>query len=38
MVVDQDPTTVDVVAAVAVVFLSAKVVSLVELLQEKRET
>jgi hypothetical protein len=38
MVVDQDTTTVDAVAAAAVVLLSAKMVSLVELLQEKRET
>jgi hypothetical protein len=42
VVVDQDPTTVDVdvamVAATAVVFLAAEVVSLVELLQEKGET
>jgi hypothetical protein len=40
VVVDQDPTTmdVDVVAVAAMVFLVVEVVSLVELLQEKGDT
>jgi hypothetical protein len=42
LVVDQDPTAMDVdvvvVAIAALVFLAAEVVSLVELLQEKGET